>query len=317
MTRHGFSFLLCADPELLKDQIALLLKDSGFAPRIFWGDEEMDARYWQALTVPAMMGPHNAVVLRRAQEQNDEFWNRLEPLLAMVRPSVWPIFCLENEWKKGKPPAPKNITKGKFWTVAGKRGWIWEHPGLSRATLGQELDRFATRHKILFPPKIKANLVQSLPLSSIALRHELEKIRLLLGEEKTVRPEHLTALEGDDPFDLFAFLNALQNPSARHTVWARLLGDPAMSSGDILFPVCSLLLREARQLWHLAHGEGNKVQLFPKQKMEKTELAKRLGPARISRLWDMVLRADTALKTGRLKQNQALESLIKEALALW
>ena len=87
MTRQGFSILVCSDPELIKDRVADLLHDSEFAARMFWGDEELSARYWQTLTVPSMMGPPNAVILRRAQDQPDEFWSRMEPLLAMARPS--------------------------------------------------------------------------------------------------------------------------------------------------------------------------------------------------------------------------------------
>ena len=155
MTRQGFSFLVCADPELLKDRVDELLEGHGFAVRIFWGDEELPDRFWQTLTVPSMMGPPNAVVLRRAQDQNDEFWSRMGALLAMARPSVWPIFCLEGEWKSGKSSVPKTVSKGKYWDAAQKRGWVWEHPGLSRATIGQELDRFTARHGLTYAHGVK------------------------------------------------------------------------------------------------------------------------------------------------------------------
>jgi DNA polymerase III subunit delta len=188
MTRQGFSFLVCADPELLKDRVGELLEGQGFAVRTFWGDEDLPPRYWQSLTVPSMMGPPNAVVLRRAQDQDDEFWSRMEPLLAMARPSVWPMFCLEGEWKSGKPNPPKTVTKGRYWAAAQKRGWIWEHPGLSRATIGRELDRFAARNNLTFASGVKKILAESLPLSTIALRGELEKIVLLAGEARPSSP---------------------------------------------------------------------------------------------------------------------------------
>ena len=317
MDRQGFSFLVCTDPELIRDRVDELLDGSGFAARIFWGDEEPSARYWQTLTVPSMMGPPNAVILRRAEGRDDEFWTRLEPLLAMARPSVWPIFCIENEWDKGKSKVPKAVTKGRYWEAARKRGWIWEHPGLTRATVGQEIDRFAVRHGLGFGPGVKKTLAESLPLSTFALRGELEKILLLAGGEKTILTEHLATLETEDAFDIFAFLRSLQTPQGRRKAWNRLLNDPAMSSGDMVFPVASLMLREARQLWQLLHGEDNKVQLYPSLKSEKKQLAQRLGPVRISRFWDMALKADTDIKTGRLKPAQALENLVKEAQRLW
>ncbi|UTF50353.1 DNA polymerase III subunit delta [Desulfomicrobium sp. ZS1] len=317
MTRQGFSFLVCADPELLKDRVDELLEGHGFAVRIFWGDEELPDRFWQTLTVPSMMGPPNAVVLRRAQDQNDEFWTRMGALLAMARPSVWPIFCLEGEWKSGKSAVPKTVSKGKYWDAAQKRGWVWEHPGLSRATIGQELDRFAARHGLTYAHGVKKILAESLPLSTIALRNELEKILLLAGTEKSIQPEHLEALDAEEAFDLFAFLRSLQTPAGRQKAWDRLLNDPAMAGGDMVFPVSSLMLREARQLWQLLHGEDGKVQLYPSLKTEKKRLAQRLGPARISRFWDIVLQADTDIKTGRLKPAQAMENLVKEAQRLW
>lgn len=317
MTRQGFSFLVCADSELLKDRIGDLLEGQGFAVRTFWGDEDLPDRYWQTLTIPSMMGPPNAVVLRRAQDQGDEFWSRMESLLAMARPRVWPIFCLEGEWKSGKSNTPKTVTKYKYWGAAQKRGWIWEHPGLSRATIGQELDRFAARHGLTFAPEVKKSLAESLPLSTIALRGELEKILLLAGGEKTIQPGHLTALDVEEAFDLFAFLRSLQTPTGRRNAWDRLLNDPAMAGGDMVFPVSSLMLREARQLWQLLHGEDGKVQLYPSLKTEKKRLAQRLGAARISRFWDIVLQADTDIKTGRLKPAQAMENLVKEAARLW
>jgi DNA polymerase-3 subunit delta len=317
MTRQGFSFLVCSDPELLKDRIGELLEGQGFAVRTFWGDEELPDRYWQTLTIPSMMGPPNAVVLRRAQDQDEEFWSRMEPLLAMARPSVWPMFCLEGEWKSGKSNTPKTITKYKCWPAAQKRGWIWEHPGLSRTTTGQELDRFASRYGLVFAPGVKKTLAESLPLSTIALRGELEKILLLAGEEKTIQPAHLTALNVEEAFDIFSFLRSLQTPAGRRNAWDRLLNDPAMSGGDMVFPVSSLMVREARQLWQLLHGEDSKVQLYPSLKTEKKRLAQRLGAARIGRFWDIVLQADTDIKTGRLKPAQAMENLVKEAARLW
>ncbi len=317
MTRHGFSMLVCADPELIKDRVAELLQDSGFAARTFWGDEELPARYWQTLTVPAMMGPPNAVILRRAQDQNDEFWSKIEPLLAMARPSVWPMFCFEGEWKSGKPNVAKAVTKGKYWAVAQKRGWIWEHPGLSRTTIGQELDRYTSRHGLTLGPGVKKILAESLPLTTIALRNELEKILLLTGGEKTILAEHLVAIDALDAFDIFAFLRSLQHPQGRLKAWERLMNDPAMANGDMVFPVASLMLREARQLWQLLHGEDSKVQLYPSLKTEKKRLAERLGPARIARFWDMALKADTDIKTGRLKPAQAMENLVKDAQRLW
>lgn len=317
MPRQGFSFLICSDPELLKDRLGELLQEEGFTAKIFWGDEDLTPLYWQTLTVPSMMGPPNAVVLRRANDQPDEFWGKIENLLAMARSSIWPIFCLEAEWKAGKPAVAKAVTKGRYWPVAQKKGWVWEHPGLSRTTIGQELDRFSRQHGLTYGPGVKKILAETLPLSFIALRNELEKILLLAGEDATIRADHLDALDVADGFDLFAFLRSLQRPEGRQKAWQQALNDPAMAGGDMVFPIAAMLVREARQLWQLLHGEDSKVSLYPSLKNEKKRLAERLGPERIARFWDMALQADTDIKTGRLKPPQAMENLIKEAQRSW
>ena len=318
MARQGFSILVCADPELIKDRVAELLEGSdGFAPQVFWGDEDLPARYWQSLTMPVMMGPPRAVILRRAQDQGEDFWTKIESALAMARTTIWPMLCLEGEWKAGKPAIAKHIAKGRYWTVARTKGWTWEHPGLSRNTIGLELDRFATRHGLAFAPGVKKHLGESLPLSTIALRNELNKILLRAGDDTTITPAHLDALTTEEPFDIFAFLRGLQTPAGKKAAWDRILNDPAMASGDMIFPISALLVREARQLWQLAHGEDGKVIMHPGVKAEKKKLAQRLGPLRIGRFWDLALRADTDIKTGRLKPAQAMECLIRDVQRLW
>lgn len=317
MSKEGFSFFLCPDPELIKDRLAELLLPQGFALRVFWGDEDLDFTYWQTLTVPNMMGPPNAVVLRKAQDQNAEFWHKIEALLAMDRPSIWPVFCLEGDWKAGKAAPAKVVTQGKYWAVAQKKGWIWEHPGLTRTTMGQELDKFAATHHLTFAPQVKRTLTESLPLSVIALRNELEKILLLMDTDKVVEPKHLISLEKEQVFDVFAFLRSCQNPRGGQEVWDSVLNDVEMAGGDMLFPISALLVREARMLWFLAQEQDSKVNLYPRLKHEKKQLAQKLGPMRISQIWDMALQADTDVKSGRLRPAQALERLIRDAQRLW
>ncbi|GAB1400691.1 hypothetical protein MASR1M66_21460 [Aminivibrio sp.] len=93
--------------------------------------------------------------------------------------------------EQGQAQHGQGRDQGKYWAAAQKRGWIWEHPGLTRANIGQELDRFAARHGLAFAPGVKKTLAESLPLATVALRGELEKILLLAGDAKTIQPEHL------------------------------------------------------------------------------------------------------------------------------
>lgn len=317
MARQGFSFLVCPDPELLKDRIAELISSSEFTAKIFWGDEDLTKEYWQALAVPRMMAPPNAVVLRRAQEQNVEFWSKISATLATARTAIWPIFCLEGEWKTGRPALPKHIATSKFWNVAQAQTWIWQHPGLTTSTVGQEVDRFMTTHGRKLAPGVKQQLCMALPLSTIGLRNELHKILLLAGDETVITPAHLTALIKEDPFDIFGFLRDLQNPKTRCVVWGRLFQDPALANGDLVFSTIALLVREARILWHLAQNEDGKVNLPPRVKADKKHMATRLGPGPIGRIWDLALKTDTDIKTGRARPDQAMENLIRGVQDLW
>lgn len=318
MARPGYMFLVCPDPELCKDQVRMrIAQEPSFAAKIFWGDEELSSRYWQALTMQSLMGPRNAVVLRKANEQKEEFWTQIEPILARPRTSVWPLFCLEGEWKSDKPNLSKTLTKHPYWTIAQENDWVWTHPGLSRATLGTELQSFAQRYGLSFAPGIQKKLAESLPVSTIALRNELEKIRLLAGNATEITAEHLAALTEDTPFDIFVFLRQVHNPATRPTVWSHVIHDPALANGDMVFALLALLMREARQLWHLAHGEADKVNLYPSLKNEKMRLAQRLGPKRLSLFWDIVIKAETDIKTGRLKPAQVQDALVRDIQRLW
>lgn len=188
---------------------------------------------------------------------------------------------------------------------------------MNRRNIGRELDAFAQEHGLTWGPGVKKVLVESLPLTVIALRHELEKILLLLAGEAVVTLEHLAAVQSEHEFDIFSFLRALQTPSGRKSTWETVLNDPAMTSGDLLFPITALLIREARILWLLAHDEDARVNLYPSLKREKKTLAKKMGPKKIGQIWDFALQADTDVKAGRVRPDQALERLVNHVQRLW
>ena len=68
MQRAGFSFLACPDPEIVRERVERQLADSGqpFSREVFWGDEELGAPFWSALTVGSLFAGRRAVILRRA-----------------------------------------------------------------------------------------------------------------------------------------------------------------------------------------------------------------------------------------------------------
>jgi DNA polymerase-3 subunit delta len=68
MQRPGFTFLVCPDPEMIRNRVERLLGESGevFTREVFQGDEEIPDAFWRALTAPSLFAEPKAVILRRA-----------------------------------------------------------------------------------------------------------------------------------------------------------------------------------------------------------------------------------------------------------
>ena len=320
MTRPGFTFCICPDPELTRDHITTLLDRHISGPRnivTFWGDEDIPDAFWQALAIPDLMGGFRAVVLRRAHGQDVAFWNRLAAQLKGARRTIWPFFCMEGDWQKKGPTIPKTLTRQKYWTVAQNQKWVWQSPGLNASSLPAWLKQWAEQRSITFEQGVQHHLAVNLPQGSFAVKNELEKLELLLGDRRTVTMADLTIFAGRMDMDIFTFLSAIQNKGRGLTAWKKVLCDPAVSSEDLLFPFLGLLMRETRILWQLAAGEEDKVSLYPSLKQQKKQFAARLGPDRLSRIFDLVLDAETGVKTGRKGADQAMEYLLKELITLF
>ncbi|HKK33342.1 MAG TPA: DNA polymerase III subunit delta [Desulfomicrobiaceae bacterium] len=320
MSRPGFTFCISPDPELIRDHITTLLDRHVTGPRqtvTFWGDEELPNAFWQSLAVPDLMGQFRAVILRRAQGLDVAFWNQLARELKGARRTIWPFFCLEGEWQRKGPSLPKTLTKQKYWTVAQKQQWVWQSPGLTASSMPSFLQKWATERGLVFERGVQQHLATGLPRGSFAVKNELRKLELLLGERTTVTTADLTIFAGRMDMDIFSFLSAIQSPGKGLEAWRKVLCDPLVSSEDLLFPFLGLLLRETRILWQLAAGEGDKVSLYPSLKQQKQQFAGRLGLARLARIPDLALDAETSVKTGRKGADQAMEFMVQELITLF
>lgn len=320
MSRPGFTFCICPDPELIRDHITSLLDRHATGPRhvvTFWGDEDIPNAFWQALAVPDLMGQFRAVILRRAQGLDAAFWDQLEGQLRGARRTIWPFFCLEGEWQKKGPSLPRPLTRQKYWAVAQKRQWVWQSPGLTSSSLPGFLQKWAGQRGITFERGVMQQLAAGLPRNTFAVKNELQKLELLLGERTSVTMADLTIFADRMDMDIFSFLSAVQNRGAGLAAWKKVLCDPAVSSEDLLFPFLGLLLRETRILWQLAAGEEDRVSLYPKLKQQKRQFAARLGLGRLSRIPDLALDAETSVKTGRKGPDQAMEFLLHELITLF
>lgn len=319
MTRPGFSFCICPDSQLLLEQIRTLLEsaEGPWKIRQFWADEDLPESFWDSLNWSGLLGDSLAVVLRRADHLQAETWKKLHPALSRFRPRVWPLFCLEKEWSKGKPPVPAVLKKQKYWQVAQARKWVWQSPGLNRDALRARVEEWSRRHGVSVSKDLQAVLVNMLPLDGSSLNNELDKLACLARDRGELLKQDLSALSFQADLDIFAFIRALQQRGQEATVWRQVLRNQAKGGSDTVFSFLGLLLREARILWQLSHGEGNKVWLPGQVKTQKTDMARRIGQARMLELWTLLLEAETGIKTGELSPEQAMDALVSRLMLLF
>ena len=317
--RPGFTFCICPDGHLIKEHIQVLLADQqeSWQIRTFWADEELPDAYWQALTWTSLLGRPTAVILRRAEHLKAEDWKKLYPILGRFKSGIWPFFCLEKEWERGKPPISAVLQRQAYWKVAESKGWVWRSSGLERKNIQQRVGQWAERQGICIPAEVQRVLVHALPLDAAALTNELEKLELLLTERKTMQVEDLQVLSHQTDLDIFAFIRALQGQGQEVSVWRTLLRNHLGSNADMVMPFLALLLREARILWQLQAGEGDKVWMPGKVKAEKSKMASRLGPHRLGRMWAMILEAESGIKSGDLSQSQAQELVVSRMMQVF
>ena len=318
--RPGFSFCICPDPERLRTHIRLALQhppEMNWEQKVFWGDEDLPSSFWEALSLPNLMGPPRALVLRRAHGLTVDFWKTLSPHLKGFKRSIWPFFCLEGKWTKNKPTIPKTIQSRPYWKVAANNQWIWQDPGLTRNSLPKEVSQWARTHQITFDQGVLQAFCQSLPLETFALHNELEKLSLHLGSRKTVSQADLALFEHPMDMDMFTFLRSIQDKGQRFSSWKKILADQGNSGSEMLFPFLGLLTWETRTMWQLASGEDNAVRLPPSIKSMKKSMASRLGLLKLAQIFDLVLEAETSVKSGRRTLDQALECIVPELMRVF
>lgn len=320
--RPGFSFLLCPDPELIRLEIEALVEQYGngqtYERRVHWADEDLTDAFWQDITIPDLMGAPRLVVVRRAQAFLKEGWQKLTSALSSFNAQIWPIFCVESgPDKKGQMKPPAMLVKQKYWPVAEKRGWVWSNPGLNHATMGQFIMDFAARHSLSIDQSTVRALADVLPTDAVGAGNELQKLLLAAGDAQKILPEHVGLVSHQADMDVFAFISSIIDGREPEKVWKKVFDNQlAPSQDNIFFAFLALIAREARILWELAAGEAPSTWVRRSDIPKKTTLAKRLGPQRISHMWDLVLEAEYGVKTGKRTPEQAFEAIVGGLFAL-
>ena len=330
MDRPGFFFCICPDAallrswmesELLKPLIEQakqsgpslmggLMPASSAAPDIqtFWADEGLDRRFWDALTLLGMDGRQRVLIVRGAHQLSAEIWKKLSASLATPRPGVLPVFCMECPWEKGQPKLPAHIAKLKCLAFAEKQKWQWRSPGLEARTLRQYIQKEAASLGLRMAPESLNTLAEMLIPDASAVRGVLEQLSLASqdGAVDVSLVRQMTEFTPDAV--IFDFIRQLENGNAR-AVWKTLLreGDGGES---LLFPLLTLMAREARTLWQMNAGE--KVFVPQYVEAEKRRLAAKLGPAGLSAVFEALAAAEFSVKSGARSPLQAMESLVAQ-----
>ena len=325
MERPGFFFCVCPDAALLRgwmerELLASLMEEGqgglagGLVParsaapdvQTFWADEGLDRRFWDALTLLGMDGRLRVLVVRGAHHLPAETWKKLSSALATPRPGVLPVFCLECPWEKGQPKLPAHVARLKCLAFAEKQKWQWRSAGLEPRTMRQYLQREAAAVGLRMAPEALNTLSEMLIPDASAIRGVLEQLSLASadGSVDVALVRQMTEFTPDAV--IFDFIRQLENGNAR-AVWKTLLreGDGGES---LLFPLLTLMAREARTLWQMLAGE--KVFVPQYVEAEKRRLAARLGFEGLTSVFEALSSAELSVKTGGRTPLQAMEELV-------
>ncbi len=307
----GFYFCLCPDSTLTREHVDGLLKRTNavgreWEVRIFWADEGVDGRFWEALTMQGLTARPRALLVRGAQTLAADVWKKLSAVLATPRPDILPVFFLESPWEKGQPKLPAHIAKLRCLEFADKRGWSWRSPGLDARALRKHVQQRAAALKLRLTPDALDALCAVATPDAAAVRGVLEQLALASDDGEVGVELVRNMAESAPEVIIFEVIRHLQSGNSA-AVWRTLLreGDGGES---LLFPLLALLAREARLLWQIQAGEN--VWLPQQTAHLKRSLAARLGTSGLVKLFAALMEAEWAVKSGRRQPLQALEELV-------
>ena len=308
MDRPGFFFCICPDHGLTRAHIEekLLSRSPEEKARVFWGDEGLDARFWNALNLVSLDSSFHVLILRQAHLLKADEWRALSHALGTPHSSTLPVICLEGPWDKGKPRIPAHIAKSKCLEFAQLRKWTWASPGLDKNSLRPYLQAVLRSRGLSAGSDVLAFLAEIAIPDAFAVQTLADQLELAAQDGRVTR-EIIRGMAGFAREALIFDVVRHMEQGREALAWKALLsiGD---GDEDLLFPLLGLMARDARLLWQLHAGEQAYVPRFLED--EKRELSGRLGFDGIARILDAIVDAEKSVKCGDLKPRLAMAHFV-------
>lgn len=306
--RPGFSFLICPDSALLLRHLdAMLVKfppaSGDWKRSVFWGDELPGAKFWEGLKQQGLFSENRAIIVRRAHEWPAQVWKSLDESLASGSSSIWPVFCLETEYEKGRFKIPAAIQKTRCFNFSEKQGWHWTSLPLAGKTLLKYVDGEARKRKINLRSDALAFFCDTVRPDAAAIANELDKLELVYADRQIV-PEMLNLDAGSVEANAFECIKSLYSGNMAK-VWKEVsLGN----ASSLLFFLIALLARDFHVFWQLNLGKN--PYLHPTDAALKRSLATRIGKKGVGKGFVLLADAEYGVKSGRISTEQALDQLL-------
>ena len=310
--RPGYLFLICPDTQLMLEHVLeeaeKFTASSSFPVNraSFWGFEECDSAFNSALTTSNLLGTATFIVVRQANLWPADAWNKVDRLLARQWGDNFPIFCIENEWKKGKPQVPAVISKRQCYKFAEKKGWIWQSPGITDNNISAYIVRKAKEKNLTLAPATVKKLHEDLPRQAGIIMQELDKLAIFASGTGPVQPDLLGTAKWSSEADIFPCIDAIFKGNDK-VAWKEL--SKVADWDSTAMPFLGLVTWFIRTLWKLLAGEPAGYTSL------NQNMAARIGYAGLAQAMSLVVDAEESIKTGTLSR-QAIEFLTMRLLTL-
>ena len=315
----GFYFCNCPDASLSKQHVDSLLESfdgiwqNKVEKHVFWPDELADSKFWNTLTLQTLIPTPKLIIVRAAHTILAADWKKISSAVGVPRNAILPVFFLESAWEKGTAKIPAHITKLKCFEFAKKKNWKYDNIGINDNNISNYLVQEGKKVGLQFDRDTLNMLRETTIPDSLFIQNLFSQLSLF-AEDGKITPQVISQVTAYAPeMVIFDLIRDMENANFSN-IWQRLALENDKGE-SFLFPLISLLARDARILWQANAGEN--PYLHPSIKEIKTRKAKKLGFSGIAEIFRIVLDADFSVKSGRNDPLQALEKVIVDYSSLF